>query len=190
MINPYAFKYIDYHQIQFSIFISVENQTIVGPALTGDAPTTSEWSAVLLPTNMSYIREFMVYISWYCQGSLLKPAMPSPWWHPNAISYIRLYNCHGTICFICLGENAAKFHDKKVAIILKSQAWWFLWYCVRNVVINNTYMYTTMNSILYLVNCDSSWNTCIYQCEQADPQIWSRWGPTVSIILYIHEIGT
>ena len=29
----------------------VENEDVVGVALTGDAPTTSEWSTILLPSN-------------------------------------------------------------------------------------------------------------------------------------------
>ena len=38
----------------------MENEDVVGAAPAGDAPTTSEWSTILLPTNVSYIRDFMV----------------------------------------------------------------------------------------------------------------------------------
>ena len=35
----------------------VENEDVVGAAPTGDAPTTSEWSTVLLPTKVQLILE-------------------------------------------------------------------------------------------------------------------------------------
>ena len=36
----------------------VENEDVVGASRTGDAPTTSQWSTILLPTN--YIRGLTV----------------------------------------------------------------------------------------------------------------------------------
>ena len=45
----------------------VENEDVVGAAPTGAAPTTSEWSTILLPTkDVSYIRGFTVV---YCDYS-------------------------------------------------------------------------------------------------------------------------
>ena len=35
----------------------VEDEDVVGAALTGDAPTTSEWSTILLPTKVHLILE-------------------------------------------------------------------------------------------------------------------------------------
>ena len=35
----------------------VENEDVVGAAPTGDAPTTSEWSTILLPINARLILE-------------------------------------------------------------------------------------------------------------------------------------
>ena len=35
----------------------VENEDVVGAAPTGDAPTTSEWSTILLPTMVRLILE-------------------------------------------------------------------------------------------------------------------------------------
>ena len=35
----------------------VENEDVVGAAPTGDAPTTSEWSTILLPTKVPLILE-------------------------------------------------------------------------------------------------------------------------------------
>ena len=35
----------------------VENEDVVGAANTGDAPTTSEWSTILLPTKVRLILE-------------------------------------------------------------------------------------------------------------------------------------
>ena len=34
---------------------SVENEDVVGAAPTGDAPATSEWSTILLPTKVQLI---------------------------------------------------------------------------------------------------------------------------------------
>ena len=41
---------------------SVDNEDVVGAAPTGDAPTTSEWSAMLLPTEVRLILENWRYI--------------------------------------------------------------------------------------------------------------------------------
>ena len=35
----------------------VENEDVVGAAPTGDAPTTSEWSTIVLPTKVRFILE-------------------------------------------------------------------------------------------------------------------------------------
>ena len=35
-----------------------EDEDVVGAAPTGDAPSTSEWSTILLPTKVHYILEF------------------------------------------------------------------------------------------------------------------------------------
>ena len=40
----------------------VENEDVVGGALTGDAPTTSEWSTILLPNKMLLILDVWQYI--------------------------------------------------------------------------------------------------------------------------------
>ena len=40
---------------------SVEHEDVFGTVLTGDAPTTSEWSTILLPTKMSFILEVWQY---------------------------------------------------------------------------------------------------------------------------------
>ena len=39
----------------------VENEDVVGAAPTGDAPTTSEWSTILLPTKVCLISEILQY---------------------------------------------------------------------------------------------------------------------------------
>ena len=41
----------------------VENEDVVGAAPTGDAPSTSEWSTILLPTKVRLILEVWRYIS-------------------------------------------------------------------------------------------------------------------------------
>ena len=40
----------------------LENEDVVGAAPTGDAPTTSEWSTVLLPTKVQLILEVSRYV--------------------------------------------------------------------------------------------------------------------------------
>ena len=39
----------------------VENEDVVGAVPTGDAPTTSEWSTILLPTKVQLILEVWQY---------------------------------------------------------------------------------------------------------------------------------
>ena len=46
----------------------VENEDVVGAAPTGDAPTTSEWSTIILPTKVAtYIRGLtaLLTVAWY-----------------------------------------------------------------------------------------------------------------------------
>ena len=40
----------------------VENEDVVAAAPTGDAPTTSEWSTILLPTKVRLILEVLQYL--------------------------------------------------------------------------------------------------------------------------------
>ena len=40
----------------------VENEDVVGTAPTGDAPTTSEWSTILLPTKVRLILNVLRYV--------------------------------------------------------------------------------------------------------------------------------
>ena len=42
--------------------VKVDNEDVVRAAPTGDAPTTSEWSIILLPNNVSYIRGLTVFM--------------------------------------------------------------------------------------------------------------------------------
>ena len=42
--------------------VTVENEDVVGAAPTGDAPTTSEWSNILLPTKVRLILEIWRYL--------------------------------------------------------------------------------------------------------------------------------
>ena len=41
----------------------VENEDVVGAAPTGDAPTTSEWSTILLPTKVRLILDTWRYVT-------------------------------------------------------------------------------------------------------------------------------
>ena len=40
----------------------VENEDVVAAALTGDAPTTSEWSTILFSTKVRIILETLVFV--------------------------------------------------------------------------------------------------------------------------------
>ena len=48
----------------------VENEDVFGAAPIGDAPTTSEWSTILLPTKVRLILEVLQYIT--CAGRWCK----------------------------------------------------------------------------------------------------------------------
>ena len=50
----------------------VENEDVVGAAPTGDAPTTSEWSTILLPTKVRLILEVLRYL-WDADSMGSKP---------------------------------------------------------------------------------------------------------------------
>ena len=45
----------------FEVMYKVENEDVVGAAPTGDAPTTSEWSTILVPTKVRLILEVWRY---------------------------------------------------------------------------------------------------------------------------------
>ena len=45
----------------------VENEDVVGATPTGDAPTTSEWSTILLPTQARLILETLRYLLSQCK---------------------------------------------------------------------------------------------------------------------------
>ena len=42
----------------FNPGLKIENEGVIGAAPTGDAPITSEWSTILLPTKVRLILEF------------------------------------------------------------------------------------------------------------------------------------
>ena len=49
--------------VVFAQFIEVENKNVVGAVPTGDAPTTSEWSTILLPSKVHFILKVWGYTS-------------------------------------------------------------------------------------------------------------------------------
>ena len=67
-------KYFLYpHAVVFAQFIEamcyVDNEDVVGAAPTGDAPTTSEWSTIALPTKVCLILEILRYVPTQPSGS-------------------------------------------------------------------------------------------------------------------------
>ena len=72
---------------------------------TGDAPTTSEWSTILLPTKVQLILEVWWYLPW-CSGIARKASYwPSWWW--ISTSYV---NNHWIIVIMML-RNAKCYLD-------------------------------------------------------------------------------
>ena len=89
----------------------VENEDVVGAAPTGDAPTTSEWSTISLPTKVHLILEFygnpwtpgcIVSVSQYC-GCWYSGAITAGCQHPQnwLIAYstrpLCSKTCHATV---------------------------------------------------------------------------------------------
>ena len=71
----------------------VENEDAVGAAPTGDAPTISEWSTILLPTKVSLISEVWLYLVDTCDTSWCLPinqfcALTSPLWSEGQIESV------------------------------------------------------------------------------------------------------
>ena len=64
------------------VFSLLENGDVVGAVLTGDAPTTSEWSTSLLPTKVQLILEIWQYspMPWYCMH------IAKQWWNINDLN--------------------------------------------------------------------------------------------------------
>ena len=54
----------------------VENEDVVGAAPTGDAPTTSEWSTILLPTKVRLILEILRYQQTQSSSALIMTCFP------------------------------------------------------------------------------------------------------------------
>ena len=69
----------------------VENEDVVGAAPTGDAPTTSEWSTILLPTVVRLILKVLRYV--------YAPANGTKIWCSISIYRIK-YDTF--VCVICL----------------------------------------------------------------------------------------
>ena len=55
----------------------VKNEDAVGAAPTGDAPTTSEWSTILLPTKVRFILEVWRYIKFHAEHYMAQEICPS-----------------------------------------------------------------------------------------------------------------
>ena len=65
----------------------VENEDVVGAAPTGDAPTTSELSTILLPTKVRLILEVLWYfvISQYGLSDIQRYTATYPFQHKDAV---------------------------------------------------------------------------------------------------------
>ena len=63
--------------VVFKLYIearwSVENEDVVGAALAGDVPTTSEWATILMPTKVQLILEVWRYSVTTPQKARLMP---------------------------------------------------------------------------------------------------------------------
>ena len=81
---------------------SVENEDVVGTAPTGDVPTTSEWSTILLPTEVRLILEtlrYMVFSLGFCSLISYFPAKSGYCgiWCYNHGPFLKVNRCHGSI---------------------------------------------------------------------------------------------
>ena len=90
----------------------MENDDVVGAVLTGDAPTTSEWSTIWLPTNVHLILE-----TWRCYISL--------WVKNKWCLYLWVLQCN-SICSAMLLSFGSSFIHLSLKKIILVPAWtWF-----------------------------------------------------------------
>ena len=95
-----------------------ENEDVVGAAPTGDDPTSSERTTILLPTKVRLILEVWGYIeikvpsSWQkCRHCMVVPEV------------VNIQKCSVTICIGCQTDNCSQFFQwrkirKKITIFL------------------------------------------------------------------------
>ena len=121
----------------------VENEHVVGAALTGDAPTSSEWSTILLPTKVWLILEVLRYIretrescpSYYHMMSWLPKII---WWllhfkkqtdsqtHQKLIIIWFLWrSCSLTCsCWCCGFTCSCKLYKRYIGVQSSENLWW------------------------------------------------------------------
>ena len=82
----------------FEARCQVENEDVVGAAPTGDAPTTSEWSTILLPSKVRLILEVLWYMEFKYYQYTTKPrhALRISWNIPTYSVPYRTYNISHT----------------------------------------------------------------------------------------------
>ena len=71
------------------VMCQVENEDVVGATPTGDAPTTSEWSTILLPTEVRLELE----VWWYIQINSLWPS-DAIWCQASWSTLAQVMACH------------------------------------------------------------------------------------------------
>ena len=106
----------------------VENEDVVGAVPTGDAPTTSEWSTILLPTKVSYIRDLTVYglpVHLYPLCSLCGLLVMGLWMFENKAdsNTCKLYNLSNLPAF---SQWQHSFRMKAVLPLAKGLLYWNL----------------------------------------------------------------
>ena len=77
----------------------VENEDIVGAAPTGGAPTTSEWSTILLPTKVRLLLEVW---SWYWVHCTLRSRQNGSHYGDDILKWIFLYETYHIVIQISL----------------------------------------------------------------------------------------
>ena len=81
----------------------VENEDVVGAAPTGDAPTTSEWSTILLPTRVRLILKTLRYTQICC---------------------MKKQSCES---FFCISHIECKIAEAKISRQFFKEIWEYSW---------------------------------------------------------------
>ena len=124
------------HSIEAMYYVENKN------APTGDAPTTSEWSTILLPSRVCLILEVLRYVLLYIQGcdnllcSVILSVFQNDWilqtyWIPLSYRFCSVKLIHKDL----LTKNIYCIHKKNVFIMSTCKTYCFMSVCVVYVII-------------------------------------------------------
>ena len=93
----------------------IENEDVVGAVPTGNVPTTSEWSTILLPTKVQLIWEVWWYIPFsFGHQHDFRSSCKFPWWQHDIQCFPCYWHfvrgiCLNSICLILCTFIAKKY---------------------------------------------------------------------------------